>query len=115
MFISASIALPLLPPSSRLCSILTALLPRLTIVIVLANPHRRVRRRRILALRIDDALLDVRCEAVEGLVHVDVALGADLEERDAEFVGEGLALFCGDGALLLPVAFVADEDLVDAF
>jgi hypothetical protein len=26
-----------------------------------------------------------------------------------------LALFRGDGALLLPVAFVADQDLVDAF
>lgn len=25
-----------------------------------------------------------------------------------------MALFCGDGALLFPVALVADEDLVDA-
>ena len=64
---------------------------------------------------VDKALLDVAGEAVKRLVDVDVALGGDLEERDAEFVGEGLALFCGDGALLFPVALVADEDLVDAF
>ena len=64
---------------------------------------------------VDEALLDIRGERVEGLVDVDVALGRDLEEGDAEFVGEGLALFCGDGALLFPVALVADEDLVDAF
>jgi hypothetical protein len=49
------------------------------------------------------------------LVDVDVALCGDLEERNAEFVGEGLATLCADGALLLPVALVADEDLVDAF
>lgn len=64
---------------------------------------------------IDKALLDIAGEAVKRLVDVDVALGRDLEEGDAEFVGEGLALFCGDGALLFPVALVADEDLVDAF
>jgi hypothetical protein len=64
---------------------------------------------------IDQPLLDVARQRVESLVDVDVALSRDLQERDAEFVGEGLALFCGDGALLFPVALVADEDLVDAF
>lgn len=64
--------------------------------------------------RVDEALLDVGGEGVEGLVDVDVALGGDLEEGDAELVGEGLALLGADNALLLPVALVADEDLVDA-
>lgn len=49
------------------------------------------------------------------MVDVDVALCGDLEERNAEFVGEGLATLCADGTLLLPVALVADEDLIDAF
>jgi hypothetical protein len=44
----------------------------------------------------------------------DVALGGDLEEGDAELVGEGLALLGADDALVLPVALVANEDLVDA-
>ena len=64
---------------------------------------------------VDEALLDVRGERVEGLVDVDVALCRDLEEGDAEFVGEGLAALGADGALLFPIALVADEDLVDAF
>lgn len=63
---------------------------------------------------VDEALLDVGCEAVKGLVDVDVALCRDFEEGDAELVGKSLALFLGDYALLLPVALVADEDLVDA-
>ena len=63
---------------------------------------------------VDEALLDVGGEAVEGLVDVDVALGGDLEEGDAELVGEGLALFLGDDALVLPVALVANQDLVNA-
>lgn len=63
---------------------------------------------------IDQPCLDVARERVEGLVDVDVALCADLEEGNAEFVCKGLALFCGDGALLFPVALVADKDLVDS-
>jgi len=64
---------------------------------------------------IDQPRLDIRCERVEGLVNVDVALCADLEEGDAEFVCKRLALFCGNCALFFPVALVANEDLVDAF
>lgn len=64
--------------------------------------------------RIYQPLLDVACERVESLVDINVALCADFEEGNAEFVCEGLALFCRDGALLFPVALVADEDLVDA-
>lgn len=71
-------------------------------------------RGRIRPRAIYQALLDVRGEGVKGLVDVDVALCRDLEERNAEFVCECLALFCADGALLFPVALVADEDLVDA-
>ena len=40
---------------------------------------------------VDETLLDVRGERVEGLIDVDVALCRDLEEGNAEFVGEGLA------------------------
>lgn len=64
---------------------------------------------------IDDALLDITGEGEEGLFHVDVALCRDLHEGDAEFVSQSLALGGGDSALLFPVTFVADEDLVDAF
>jgi hypothetical protein len=64
---------------------------------------------------VDQPLLDVCGQAVEGLVDVDVALCRDLEERDAEFVCERLTALRGDGALLFPVALVANEDLVDAF
>lgn len=64
---------------------------------------------------VDEALLDVGSEAVEGLVDVDVALGRDLEEGDAEFVGEGLALLGRNDTLLFPVTLVSDEDLVDTF
>ena len=64
--------------------------------------------------RVDDALLDVGGQAVEGLVDVDVALGRDLEEGNAQFVGKSLALLRGYYPLLLPVAFVADQNLVDA-
>lgn len=65
--------------------------------------------------RVDDAFLNVRGEGEEGLFDVDVALCADFHEGDAELVCEGLALGGGDGTLLFPVAFVADQDLVDAF
>lgn len=64
---------------------------------------------------VDDAGLDVGGQAVKGLVNVDAALGRDLEEGDAQLVGQLLALLGGDDALLFPVALVADQDLVDAF
>ena len=63
---------------------------------------------------IDQTLLDVGGEAVEGLVNVDVALGGDLEEGDAELIGKSLALLGADDALLFPITLVADQDLVDA-
>lgn len=63
---------------------------------------------------VDDALLDVRGQVVKGLVNVDVALSRDLEEWDAQLLGQSLALLSRDGALLLPVALVAYQDLVDA-
>jgi hypothetical protein len=63
---------------------------------------------------VDEALLDVGGEAVKGLVDVDVALGGDLEEGDAELVGQCLSLLRRDDTLVLPVALVTDQDLVDA-
>lgn len=64
--------------------------------------------RALIPRAVHKALLDVGGEAVEGLVDVDVALCADLEERNAQLVGELLAALRADGALLLPVALVAD-------
>lgn len=69
---------------------------------------------RVVLGAVDQSRLDIGGQAVECLVDVDVALGRDLEEGDAELVGEGLALLCRDDALVLPVALVADQDLVDA-
>lgn len=90
---------------------LTALAPR---VARLTDVYARRTGRGVVLGGVDDALLDVRGEIVEGLVDVDVALGRDLEEGDAQLLGQGLALLGRDGALLLPVALVADQDLVDA-
>lgn len=99
------------PPSLRPLLGLAALAP--AAAVLLADVDARARRLLILGV-VDEALLDVGGEAVEGLVDVDVALGGDLEEGDAELVGEGLALLGADDALVLPVALVSDEDLVDA-
>lgn len=67
----------------------------------------------LLAARVDDALLDVRREGVERVVDVDVALRRHLQEGDPQLIGQRLALLRRDGAFFLPVALVADEDLVD--
>lgn len=66
-------------------------------------------------LGIHNPLLDVARQREEGVLDIDVGLGRNLHEWDAELVRERLALFGGDGALLFPVAFVTDEDLVHAF
>lgn len=78
------------------------------------NPTRLLRRAIILA-RIHESLLDIACQAVERFLNIDVRFRGDLHEGYSELICEGLALFGGDLALLLPVAFVADEDLVYAF
>lgn len=70
--------------------------------------------RRVRPRAINQPLLDVGSERVKGLVDVDVALCADLEEGDAEFVCKGLATFCTDDTFLFPIALVANENLVDA-
>jgi hypothetical protein len=49
----------------------------------------------------------------EGLLHTLVSLGTGLKEAQAKLVGELPALLERDGALLVPVALVADKDLVD--
>ena len=63
---------------------------------------------------VNDALLDVGCQVEKRLVDIDVALGRDFHERDAKFVGKRLALLSRDCPLLLPIAFVANQNLVDA-
>lgn len=97
--------------------------PTLFLTAILAQPTSRlaavdVDRALLLLLGllgVDDALFDVAREAEEGLLDVDVGLGADFHEGDAELVGERLALLRRHRPLLLPVALVADQDLVDAF
>lgn len=91
-------------------SSLTAL-PEPTAAFRLADVY--VGRGRLCLGGVHDALLDIGGQAVEGLVDVDVALGRDLEEGDAQLAGELLALLRGNDTLLLPVALVADQDLVD--
>ena len=71
------------------------------------------RRPSVLGLGGVHALLDIGCQAVEGLLDVDVVLGRDLQERNAQFVGQLLALLSRDGPLLLPVTLVPDKDLVN--
>jgi hypothetical protein len=65
-------------------------------------------------LGVHDALLDVAGKAEEGLLDVDVRFRADLHEGNAELVGKCLTLLSRNGALLFPVALVANQDLVDA-
>lgn len=90
---------------------LAALAPR---VARLADIDTRRASRGVVLGGIDDALLDVGGQVVKGLVDVDVALSRDFEEGNAELLSQGLALFGRDGALLLPVALVANQNLVDA-
>jgi hypothetical protein len=59
-------------------------------------------------------LLDVRCKTVKGLLDVDVVLRGHLQEGNAKLISQLLALLGGDGPLLLPVALVSDQDLVNA-
>lgn len=61
------------------------------------------------------ALLDIRCEAIESLLDVDVVLCGDFKEGDAKLISQLLSLLGGDGSLLLPIAFVSNEDLVYSF
>lgn len=117
-FCSKSSCTPLLQsPAARLTSLLAALPAQTTAdsSALVCNVDAARLPTLVLLRGVDYPLLDIRRERVERFLHVDVALGRDLEEGDAEFVGQRLALLGADGALLLPVAFVADEDLVDAF
>lgn len=100
--------------SERMSSSLAAVLAHTTSGLTAVDVHRRL----LLLLRllgVDNALLNVAREAEEGLLDVDVGLGADFHEGNAELVGERLALLGRNRALLFPVALVANEDFVDAF
>lgn len=92
---------------------LTAVLPGLPAALV-AGQWDVVLLRLALLLRVNDSLLDVRGQRIERLIDVDIALCRDFEERHAEFVCKRLSFLCRYGALLFPIAFVANEDLVDA-
>ena len=92
-----------------------ALTPALAVLRAHIDTRPGARARTLLVLRaVDEALLDVGRKGVKCLIDVDVALGGNLEEGNAELVGELLALLGGNNTLLFPVALVTDEDLVDA-
>ena len=91
---------------------LTAIFPRLIVALFVCEGN-VVLRWLVLLLRIDYALLDIRSETVEGFLDVDIRLCGDFKEGDVELVSERLAFFRRYGTLLFPVAFVADENLVD--
>jgi hypothetical protein len=81
----------------------------------LPTPLRNIHARFLLALRlVHNAFLNIRCEAKESFLNVNIGLRRDLEERDAKFVCECLSTLGADHALVFPVALVADEDFVDA-
>jgi len=82
--------------------------------LVRAHIDTRVAGRGLLLGRVDDALLDIRSQGEKGLFDIDVALCADLHKRDPKLICQGLALLCRDGAFLLPITLVANEDFVDA-
>lgn len=49
----------------------------------------------------------------EGILNTLVCLGTSLEEAQPKLVGKRAPLLKGDGALLVPIALVANKDLVD--
>ena len=63
---------------------------------------------------IDDPLLDICGEIVEGILHVDVALCRNFHERYAQFICQLLSFFYGHHSLLFPIALVPDQDLINA-
>lgn len=77
--------------------------------------YMKSRSARLIGLRGVHALLDVRRKIVEGLLDVDVVLGRNLQERDAQLIRQLLSLFGRHSPLLLPVTLVADENLVYPF
>lgn len=100
-----STALPArrITPAPRICHVHSSLTPCATGT------------RLLLRLGIAQLLLDIGCDAVEGLLDVDIAFGRDLEEWDTQLIGQRLAALRAYGPLFIPVAFVTDEDLLDAF
>ena len=65
--------------------------------------------------RIAQSLLDIRCQTIEGLLNIDIALGRDLEEGNSQLICQLLSSFRRNRPFLLPVAFVADEDFLHSF
>lgn len=93
----------------------TTLSPHRTYTIILLRHINALRRTLIRFRRIDNPLLDIGRQAVKGLFDIDVALGRYLHEGNAELVGELLTSLDRYRSLFFPVAFVSDQDFVDAF
>jgi hypothetical protein len=103
------------PTRAKLSNRLAAVLPEATCYSSLTSYLDAGLRLLLWLLRIHKSLLDVARQAEECFLYVDVALRRDLHEGNAKLISQCLTLLCRDRSLLLPVALVADEDLVDAF
>jgi len=110
-----SIFLPFLPPATPHPFPSTTFPPHPPHPTTLLGHINPLRRPLLRLRRINNPLLDIRREAIKRLLHINIALGRDFHEGDAELVGELLAALDADDAFFLPVAFVADEDFIDAF
>lgn len=64
---------------------------------------------------INDSFLDVGCQAVEGLLNIDVPFCGYLHEWNAKLIGQLLTSFRRYGSLLFPVTLVPNQDLIHAF
>lgn len=68
---------------------------------------------RLLRRRVQQSLHDLSRETQERVLDIDVGLGGRLDELYTEGVGEGLTLFLRNDPLFVPIALVANQDLVD--
>lgn len=65
--------------------------------------------------RVHDSLLNICRQTIECLLHIDVTLSRDLEERNTKFVSQLLAAFGRYNTFVFPITLVAYKDFVYAF
>lgn len=103
-----------LPP--LLSDLLTALPSHCRTYTIVLLRHIHALRCALIRFRsVDDALFNVGRKAIKRLLDVDVALGRHLHEGNTQLVGELLTSLHRHRPLFLPVAFISDQNLVDAF
>lgn len=65
--------------------------------------------------RVDDPFLDIGREAVECLLHIDIALRRDLHKGYPKLVSELLSPLDRHRSLFLPVTLVSNQDFIHPF